>query len=87
MRPRVRIDGADVRLTPAEMRILMLLADRGGGVVSRQEIARDLWGSETYDPRTAYVHISNLRRKIEIDPSRPRHVVTVPGLGYRLGEG
>lgn len=85
MRQQVVVDGADVHLTPAELRILTLLADRGGSVVTRQEIVHDLWGSESYDPRAAYVHISNLRKKIEVDPSHPRHVLTVPGLGYRLG--
>ena len=85
MRHETFIDGAAVHLTRAEFRILSILVRRSGGVVTRNELVKELWGAETYDPRAAYVHISNLRKKVEDDAANPRHVVTVSGLGYRLG--
>jgi two-component system, OmpR family, KDP operon response regulator KdpE len=74
-----------VRLTPSEVRILSLLSDAPGVVVSRADLMRHLWNSDHVgDEHACEVHISNLRRKIEPDPSRPRRLVTVRGQGYKL---
>jgi two-component system response regulator RegX3 len=84
---QVRVGERAVRLTGSEFRILMLLAREPGRVFTRREIMQHLWESAfVADQRACDVHISNIRRKIEEDPSRPRLLVTVRGVGYRLGE-
>jgi two-component system response regulator RegX3 len=82
---RVTVAGRDVRLTPSEFKVLVLLADKPNRVFSRWQIMEHLWDA-TYvgTARAADVHVSNLRRKIEDDPARPRRVVTVRGFGYKL---
>ena len=81
----VRVDGEPVQLTPSEFKILALLAEQPGQVFSRAEIMRHLWGSDHVgDEHPCDVHVSNLRRKLERDPSRPERLVTVRGAGYRL---
>ena len=84
-RHEVRVEGRTVRLTPSEFRVLALLAAKPDRVFSRREILQHLWSS-TYvgDEHACDVHISNLRRKIEHDPERPKHLVTVRGAGYKL---
>jgi two-component system response regulator RegX3 len=84
-RHSVTVDGASVRLTPSEFKVLLLLADEPGRVFSRRTIMEHLWQSSYVgDARAADVHISNLRRKIERDPSRPQRLVTVREAGYKL---
>jgi two-component system, OmpR family, response regulator RegX3 len=79
------VDGREVRLTPSEVRILSLLSDAPGVVVSRADLMRHLWNSDHVgDEHACEVHISNLRRKIERDPSQPQRLVTVRGQGYKL---
>ena len=74
---RVLVDGSPVHITPAEFRILRVLAERGD-IVSREELVRGLWGSDfTASGRACEVHISNLRRKVERDPRRPERILTV----------
>jgi PAS domain S-box-containing protein len=81
---RVLVDGSPVHLTPAEFRILRVLAERRD-VVSREELVRELWGSDfTASGRACEVHISNLRRKLERDPRSPERILTVRTRGYRL---
>ena len=79
-------DGADepVRLTPTEWRILESLARRPGQLVSARQLLAEIWGPG-YEPRTNYLrfHMARLRRKLEDDPPRPRHLLTEPGMGYR----
>ena len=84
-RHEVRLDGNTIRLTPSEFRLLALLAEEPERVYSRREIMQHLWDS-TYvgDERACDIHVSNLRRKIERDPSHPERIVTVRGVGYRL---
>jgi DNA-binding winged helix-turn-helix (wHTH) protein len=73
------------RLTPSELRILLFLAAEPGRARTRREILRHVWHTEHVgDERACDAHISNLRRKIERDPSRPNRVVTVRGVGYAL---
>ncbi|HEX2031638.1 MAG TPA: response regulator transcription factor [Actinomycetota bacterium] len=81
----VRVDGEPVALTPKEFDVLGLLASHPGTVFSRLQILEELWDfAFDGDPSTVTVHIRRLREKIEADPSRPRHLVTVWGVGYRF---
>lgn len=78
-------DGREVRLTPTEWGLLSALAARPGRLVNQQQLLHDVWGP-AYHTETNYlrVYIANLRRKLEADPSRPRHLITEPGMGYRF---
>jgi two-component system response regulator RegX3 len=84
-RHEVLVDGARVHLTLSEFKVLSLLAERPEAVVSRRELMQNLWASEHVgDEHACEVHISNLRRKIERDPTQPERLVTVRGSGYKL---
>lgn len=84
-RRRVTVDGAEVQLTPTEYELLRLLAVHAGKVLTHSRILRQIWGiAHLEQPHVLRVNVSNLRRKIEPDPSRPRYLVTEPGVGYRL---
>lgn len=78
--------GQAINLTPTEFRLLVFLAQHPGQVLSRGQIMEQVWGhsSDYYDDKTVNVHIRRLREKIELDPSEPRLILTVPGMGYRL---
>jgi two-component system response regulator RegX3 len=81
----VDADGRTVTLTRSEFTVLSLLAESPGQVFSRTQIMEQLWDSpHTGDGRAADVHVSNLRRKIERDPSHPTRIVTVREFGYKL---
>jgi len=88
LRPGPRIvlrDGREVALTPKEFDLLLHLCRHRGRVVSRLELLRSVWGySEEAVSRTVDTHIAEIRRKLEPDPGRPRHIVTVRKAGYRL---
>jgi len=74
-----------VPLTAFELKLLTLLAGEPGRVFSRAEIMRHLWNSSYVgDERACDLHVSNIRRKIELDPARPERLVTVRGSGYKL---
>jgi len=78
-------DGAEVHLSPKEFGLLQLLIRRDGRVVSREEALELVWGAgRTGDPTTVDVHVKRLRSKVEHDPARPEHLLTVRGLGYRF---
>ncbi|HSM36864.1 MAG TPA: response regulator transcription factor [Longimicrobiales bacterium] len=77
--------GADVELTPREFDLLVCLLRRDGAAVARETLLTEVWGYKVPVPtRTIDTHVSTLRGKLEDDPSRPRHVVTVRKVGYRL---
>ena len=77
--------GASVSLAPLEYQLLIALYDRRGAVVSRHDLMREVWGhSAMVVSRTVDTHILELRRKLESDPARPRHILTVRKAGYRL---
>jgi two-component system KDP operon response regulator KdpE len=78
-------DGDVVRLTPHEYRILRFLAQNEGRLLTHRAILREVWGP-SYGAESNYLHVyvSQLRRKIETDPARPRYLLTEPGAGYRL---
>jgi two-component system KDP operon response regulator KdpE len=81
----VSVNGQTITLTPTEYDILRILIQHAGKVLTHQQLVHAVWGtSYEADSHLLRVNISNLRRKIEIDPARPRHIVTEPGVGYRL---
>jgi two-component system, OmpR family, KDP operon response regulator KdpE len=77
-------NGEERRLTPLEHRILECLLRYAGDVVPHGEILREVWGPHQSDMRGLRVYITSLRRKLEADPLQPRHILTEPGIGYRL---
>lgn len=76
----------DLNLTPIEFRLLVYLAQNPGQALSRAQILDAVWGfdADLESERTVNVHIRRLREKVELDPSRPTLILTVPGIGYRL---
>lgn len=81
----LRQDGRAVHLRPKEFQLLAMLAAHPGRAYSRRQLLDRVWGPDQVgDPRTVDVHIRWLRSKIEAQPDRPIHLVTVRGLGYRL---
>ena len=84
-RHQVVVDGHSVYLTASQFKLLALLAEHPGDVVSRNDIMQRLWDSDFVgDEHVCDVHISNLRHKIERDSSHPQRVVTIRGVGYKL---
>jgi two-component system, OmpR family, KDP operon response regulator KdpE len=87
-RRNVLKQGKLVNLTPTEYDILRLLVQHAGKVLTHTNLIHSIWGSEglsnEQDSHLLRVNVSNLRRKIEVDPSRPHFIVTEPGVGYRL---
>lgn len=82
---RVRSLGKNVKLTPRLMTLLQILMDKHGEVVEREALFKKVWETEyTGDTRTLDVHISWLRRAIELDPDNPKFLKTIRGVGYRL---
>jgi len=81
----VSVNGHEVALTPTEYDLLRLLVNHADKVLTHQQILRQVWGVG-YDTESPLlrVNISNLRRKIEPEPARPRYIFTEPGVGYRL---
>ena len=81
----VTVGGELVHLTPHEFKILRLLALNEGKLLTHRAILREVWGP-SYGGESNYLHVyvSQLRRKLEPDPSRPRYLLTEPGAGYRL---
>jgi two-component system KDP operon response regulator KdpE len=82
-----RRDGVPVRLTPTEWRILDALTRQPGSLVRQADLLREVWGP-AYGRETNYlrVYLAQLRRKLEAEPSRPRHLITEPGVGHRFVE-
>jgi len=73
-----------VQLSVQEFALLRLLFSRAGYVCSRREIGDAIWGPDRYDANMIHRLVSRLKDKIEPDPSQPRYVVNVPGVGYKL---
>jgi len=82
---RVTRDGADVRLTPTEWQLLEILVRNRGRLVTQKQLLHDVWGP-AYGSESNYlrVYVAQLRRKLEPEPSRPRYLLTEPGMGYRF---
>ena len=76
---------AEIHLTPLEFRVLECLARQAGSIVTQGQLLREVWGPEhSEDTRNLRVCVKNLRQKLEPEASRPRYLLTEPGLGYRL---
>ena len=84
-RREVTVAGREVHLTPLEFRLLVLLTRNAGKVLTHRQILKEVWGPP-YAGETHYLRVfmTQLRRKIEADPARPRLLVTEPGVGYRM---
>ncbi len=81
----VLVNGQTAALTPTEYDILRILVQNAGKVLTHQQLVHAVWGTNyEADAHLLRVNISNLRRKIEADPGRPRYIVTEAGVGYRL---
>lgn len=82
---RVFVQGNEVQLTPTEYDLLRLLVTHAGKVLTHNQILRQMWGPAYMEqPHLLRVNISNLRRKVEPEPNRPRYILTELGVGYRL---
>ena len=85
VRREVTQAGAPVRLTPIEYKLLVLLARNAGRVLTHGQILAEVWGHRHSNMvHHVRVHMAELRKKIEVDPARPKLIVTEPGVGYRL---
>lgn len=81
----LRRDGRPIHLRPKEFGLLAMLAGHPGRAYTRRQLLDRVWGVEHHgDPRTVDVHVRWLRSKIEDEPGRPRRLVTIRGIGYRL---
>jgi two-component system KDP operon response regulator KdpE len=82
---RVTTPNGEIRLTPTEWHLLEILVREPGRLVTQKQLLQQVWGP-AYETETNYlrVHLANLRRKLEPDPSRPRYLITEPGIGYRF---
>jgi len=84
-RYEARKGGTNLEMTRKEFGVLRLLAARPGEVVTRDELLNEVWGYDNYPTtRTVDNHIASLRAKLEDNPSEPRHLLTVHGVGYKL---
>jgi DNA-binding response OmpR family regulator len=85
-RATVTREGRELNLTPTEYRLFVFLAQHPGQAFTRSQLIENVWSAdgEYYDDKTVSVHVRRLREKVEIEPSNPRLVITVPGIGYRL---
>jgi two-component system, OmpR family, KDP operon response regulator KdpE len=85
VRREVALAGRDVHLTPTEYKLLMLFAQHAGRVLTHRQILKEVWGPG-HAAQTHYVRVqmAELRKKVELDPSRPKLLITEPGVGYRL---
>jgi two-component system KDP operon response regulator KdpE len=82
---RATTGAGEVRLTPTEWHLLEVLVRHPGRLVSQKQLLQEVWGPQ-YGKETNYlrVYMAQLRRKLEADPARPRHLITEPGMGYRF---
>ncbi|QQE77097.1 response regulator [Alicyclobacillus sp. SO9] len=79
-------DGTSIRLTPIEYDLLKVLVTNAGRVVTHRHLLQQVWGEHSYETTGHYlrIYIGHLRKKIEIDRTRPKFIITEPGVGYRL---
>jgi two-component system KDP operon response regulator KdpE len=82
---RVLVRGREVHLTPIEYRLLQTLIRHAGKVLTQRQLLSEVWGpNHTEQAQYLRVYMAQLRRKLETEPARPRHLLTEPGVGYRL---
>jgi len=83
--PRPGSTADDVRLTPTEWRLLETFVRHPGKLIGQRALIAEVWGpTNTADSSNLRLYLNRLRRKLEPDPSRPRHLITEPGMGYRF---
>jgi len=82
---KITVSGTEVHLTPIEYKLLSTLARNAGRVVTHQQLLKEVWGTR-FGTQTQYLHVymGQLRSKLEAEPTRPRLLLTEPGVGYRL---
>jgi two-component system KDP operon response regulator KdpE len=82
---QIHRNGDELHLTPTEWQIVEVLARHRGKLVAQKQLLQQVWGPQ-YERETHYlrIYISQIRRKLEPDPSRPRYFITEPGMGYRF---
>lgn len=81
----VTVAGEEVHLTPNEYRLLQVLLKNAGRVLTHRQLLNEVWGpNQVEQAQYLRVYVAQLRRKLEADPARPRHLQTEPGVGYRL---
>lgn len=81
----ITVRGEEVHLTPNEYKLLQVLIKHAGRVVTQRQLLNEVWGPQhTEQSQYLRVYVAQLRRKLERDPARPRHLQTEPGVGYRL---
>ena len=81
----VRVGGREVHLTPNEYKLLQVLIQHAGKVLTQRQLLNEVWGPQhTEQAQYLRVYIAQLRRKLEPNPARPKHLQTEPGVGYRL---
>jgi len=78
------VSDREIQLTPTEYDLLKILVTHAGKVITHRQLLRQVWGEGYDDMHILRVNISNLRAKLEPDPSRPTYIHTEPGVGYRL---
>jgi two-component system KDP operon response regulator KdpE len=83
----VQRDGSEIHLTPTEYKLLATLIRHAGRVITHRQLLQEVWGANFVE-QTHYlrVYMAQLRHKLEKDPTRPRLLLTEPGIGYRLRE-
>ena len=82
---QVFVGERDVHLTPTEYKLLVSLVRHAGKVLTHRQLMKEVWGANTVTQTPALrVHMTQLRHKLERDPAQPRHLLTEPGVGYRL---
>ena len=82
----VILDGKEVHLTPIEYKIICLLSQHLGKVLTHDFITKEIWGPYTNEVQTLRVNMANIRRKLETNPAEPKYIVTEMGVGYRMVE-
>ncbi len=81
----VTVREAEVHLTPNEYRLLQVLLKNAGKVLTQRQLLNEVWGpNQVEQAQYLRVYVAQLRRKLELDPARPRYLLTEPGVGYRL---
>ncbi len=81
----VQVKGEDVQLTPTEYALLRILIKHAGKVLTHHQLLHEVWGpGYEQEKHLLRVNVSNLRSKLEAEPARPQHILTEPGVGYRL---
>ena len=81
----ITVRGEEVHLTPNEYKLLQVLIKHAGRVVTQRQLLNEVWGPQhTEQSQYLRVYVAQLRRKLEREPARPRHLQTEPGVGYRL---